>query len=238
MPIRAFLPIIALVLGAVALPAREKEKPAPVRIRAVLHHPLNPVANLFFMDQNGVVVPLELRPQALSQPCLTQPLNGMLVFYDKADIDPENPKASVAASANLPPGLRQAVVVVMPSPAGQTPAYRMLIVDDSEKAFPGGESRLLSLVGVNTAIEAGEHKVVIPPGKWTRLPPVRKVNQFNMAQTNFYYQQGQASVAFAERQLQYIDASRRLFIIHATPGAQQPTVTTIVDTALNTAPAR
>jgi hypothetical protein len=50
-----------------------------------------------------------------------------------------------------------------------------------------------------------------------------------MAQTNFYYQEGEAWVPFTERQLQYLDASRRLFIIHATPGALQPTITTIVD---------
>ncbi len=231
MPIKSFLSLIAFVLGAVALPAQEKEKPVPVRIRAVLHDPLNPVANLFFADHNGAVVPLQLRPQAFSEAFLTMPLDGMLVFYDKANIDPENPLASLAASAKLAPDTRQAMVVVMPSPQGQKPAYRLVVFDDSEKAFPGGESRVLALVSVKTAIEAGEHKVVVQPGKLTRLPPVRKVNDFNMAQTNFYYQHGESSVAFAERQLQYIDASRRLFIIHATPGALQPTVTTIVDTA-------
>ena len=35
--------------------------------------------------------------------------------------------------------------------------------------------------------------------------------------------------AFTERQLQYLDACRRLFIVHATPAAPPPTVTTIVD---------
>ena len=233
MSIRVLFSFVALFLGTFVLPAQEKEMPTPVRIRAVLHDPLNPVANLFFMNQEGAVMPLELRPKALSAPFLTLPSNGMLVLFDKANIDLENPAASLAASAKLPADLRQAIVVIVPAPEGQKPAYRLLVLDDSEKAFPGGEARMLSLVGVNTAVEAGEHKVGIPPGKWTRLPPVRKVNDFNMAQTNFYYQHGEQSVAFAERQLQYIDASRRLFIIHATPGAQQPTVTTIVDTAPN-----
>ena len=68
------------------------------------------------------------------------------------------------------------------------------------------------------------------------MPPVTKVNEFNMAQTNFFYQQGEAWVVFTERQLQYLDASRRLFIIHSTPGALQPTITTIVDTNLKVAP--
>jgi hypothetical protein len=38
-------------------------------------------------------------------------------------------------------------------------------------------------------------------------------------------------VPFTERQLQFLNAYRRLFIVHATPGALQPSVTTIVDTA-------
>jgi len=63
------------------------------------------------------------------------------------------------------------------------------------------------------------------------VPAVSKVNDFNMAQTNFYYQQGGSWVAFTERQLQFLDACRRLFIVHVTPGAITPTVTTIVDIA-------
>lgn len=57
-----------------------------------------------------------------------------------------------------------------------------------------------------------------------------------MAQTNFYHQKGGSWVVFAERQLQYLDACRRLFIIHATPGTLQPTVTTIVDTNTRVTP--
>jgi hypothetical protein len=106
----------------------------------------------------------------------------------------------------------------------------MVLIDDSAKAFPKGEARALPLVGVETAIQAGEHRLPIHPGKITNVPPVRKVNEFNMAQTNFYYKQGETWVPFTERQLQFLDAYRRVFIVHVTPGALQPSVTTIVDT--------
>jgi hypothetical protein len=52
-----------------------------------------------------------------------------------------------------------------------------------------------------------------------------------MAQTDFSFQQSGSSVAFSQRQLQFLDACRRIFIIHATPGSLQPTVTTIADIA-------
>jgi hypothetical protein len=96
---------------------------------------------------------------------------------------------------------------------------------------------VLPFIGIETAIQAGEHRLPVHPGKITTVPPVKKVNEYMMAQTNFYYQQGDAWVPFTERQLQYLDACRRIFIVHATPGALQPTVITIVDTAVSVTPA-
>ena len=226
----ANLAILAVVGLSPAVQAQEKEKPAPVRIRAVLHDPVHPTAQLFYSNEKGAVVPLDFRPKALSRAFLTRPVNGSLVLYDKAAIDPENPAASLAASVKFPSNIKQAIVVVVPAPAGKKPAYRMLLINDSKKAFPVGESRVLPLIGVKTAIQAGEHRLSVNPGKITRVPPVKKVNEYNMAQTNFYYQKGGAWMPFTERQLQYLDAYRRLFIVHATPGAITPTVTTIVDT--------
>lgn len=223
--------IIAMIGLCLAGHAQEKETLVPVQFRAVLHDPIRPAANLFYTDKTGAIVPLNFRPQDLSEALFTVPANGSLVLYDKADVDPENPAASLAASVKLPPNIRRAMVVVLPAPEGKKPAYRMIVIDDSESAFPKGESRVLPLIGVETAVQAGEHKLSIEPGKICRIPPVRKVNAFNMAQTNFHYREGDAWIAFTERQLQYIDACRRLFIIHATPGALVPKVTTIVDTA-------
>jgi hypothetical protein len=224
------------VVFAPSVDAQENEKVAPVRIRAVLHDPIHPAASLFYPDKSGAILPLNFRPQDLTETMWMMPINGSLVLYDKAAIDPKNPSASLAASVKLPPEIKQAMVVVLPAPSGQKPAYRMWVIDDSEKAFPHGESRVLSLVGAEMMIQAGEHKVDVHPGKITRVPFVRKVNDFNMAQTNFYYNQGGSWVTFAERQLQYLEVCRRLFILHVTPGALQPTVTTIVDTNMGGGP--
>jgi hypothetical protein len=158
-----------------------------------------------------------------------RPVNGSLVLYDKAAVDPKNPAASLAASVILPPNLKRALVILVPAPAGEKPAYRMLVIDDSAKAFPAGESRVLPLIGVETAIQAGEHRLPVHPGKITNVPPVTKRDEYNMAQTNFYYKKSDSWEPFTERQLQYLDVCRRIFIVHATPGALQPTVTTIVD---------
>lgn len=211
--------------------AQEKEPSPPVQIRAVLHDPIRPIAELYYPDLEGTVKPLHFRPKSLTTSILMQPVDGTLLLHDTATVDPENPMASVAATIKLPTDLKRAILVVLPSPPDSRSPYRLLLIDDSEKGFPKGESRVLSLIGVPTAVQAGEHKIPLEPGKISRIPSVKKVNDYNMAQTNFYYQRGEAWVPFTERQLQYIDACRRIFIIHATPGALQPTITTIVDTS-------
>ncbi len=222
--------LLTLFVLPAAVQAQQNEAATTVQIRAVLHDPVHPTAALFFTDKTGNVVQLELLPQDLSRPIMTLPVNGSLALYDKADIDPKDPAASLAATCKLPPNTKRGIVVILPSPAGSKPAYRMVLLDDSAKAFPTGESRVLTLLPVEAAIEAGEHKLPVHPGAIARLPPVKKVNEYNMAQTNFYYKQGEAWTVFTERQLQYLDGFRRIFIVHATPGALQPTVTTLVDT--------
>ena len=208
----------------------QQKPPPPVQIRMVLHDPIHPTAELYFPNQKGAIVKLDFRPKALSRPKMMRPVKGSLVLYDRANVDPEKPEASLAASCKIPANIKKAMVVVLPAPAGSKLAYRMILINDSAKAFPEGESRVLPLIGAKTAVQAGEHKLSIRPGKITRMPPVRKVNEYNMAQTNFYYQKSGSWMAFTERQLQYLDAYRRLFIIYATPGALQPSVSTIVDT--------
>lgn len=221
--------ILALIGLPLAGGAQEPQKAPPIQIRAVFHDPVRPVADLYYTAKTGKVEKVNFMPQDLTETLFMQPVNGSLVFYDKAAINPEKPEESLAASVKIPADLKQAICLVLPAPSGDKPAYRILLIDDSEKGFPNGESKAVSLINVETAIQAGEHRLPVRPGKITRVPPVTKVDDFNMAQTNFYYQKDGSWVAFAERQLQFINACRRLFIIHATPGALQPTVTTIVD---------
>ena len=222
--------LLSLLWLPVAAQAQQNETAAPIQIRAVLHDPVHPTADLYCTDHKGAVVKLEFRTKDLTKPLLTMPVNGSLMLYNTVNINPEKPEASLAATCKIPANTKRGVVVVLPSPAGTKPAYRMVFIDDSAKAFPKGESRILTLLPVEAAIEAGEHKLPIHPGVIANLPPVKKVNEYNMAQTNFYYKQGESWTVFTERQLQFLDGFRRIFIVHVTPGALQPTVGTIVDT--------
>ena len=226
----------AFCLLVTPLPA-QAPKDVPVQIRAVLIDTVNPVVDMFVRSAGGQMEKIGLIANNLSEAQMIAPSNGSLVIYKTAAVDPEKPSEGVIGTGKLPANAKRVIVVIVPTRAEGDPTYRLVMIDDSAKGFPKGESRVLSLVPVETALEAGEHKLPIASGKVTNVPAVRKVNDFNMAQTNFYYREGGSWVPFTERQLQYLDEFRRIFLIHVSPGAIQPSVTTILDVVAAPAPA-
>lgn len=212
--------------------AQQDEAAVPIQIRAILHDPLGSSGKLFYSDKNGAIAELELLSLDLSRPVMTSLVNGSLVLYTKATVDPKKPEGNLAASCKIPAGAKRGIAIILPSAAGILPPYRMIFIDDSAKAFPKGESKILTFIPTEAAIEVGEHKLPIHPGAMVRVPPVTKVNGFNMAQTNFYYKQGDAWTVFTERQLQYLDGFRRIFLVYGSPGVPQPIVFSIIDTAI------
>ena len=104
---------LLILLGLPMAGQAQQDPPPPVRIRVVLHDPVHPTAELYFPDQAGAIVKLEFRPKDLSRPKMTRPVNGSLVLYNRANVDPENPEASLAASCRIPSNTKRAIVVVL-----------------------------------------------------------------------------------------------------------------------------
>ena len=134
--------------------------------------------------------------------------------------------------------MKRAVAIIVPAPENVKPAYRMVLIDDSPEAFPKGESRILSLVPLETAIETGEHKLPCKPGAITGVPPVKRLDTYNMAQTNFYYKKNGSWIAFSECRMKYLDEFRQIFIVHGRPGGTAPELTTLIDQIPRPAPAK
>jgi hypothetical protein len=217
--------------------AQPAAAPTLMRFRASLHNPLKPTENFFYADKSGAIIPLKLRMKDLSSPELTQLSNDSIVLYDKLAVDPKKPEASVAAVCKVPAGIKRAVFIILPSPAGVKPPYRMVCIEDSFKGFPGGESRILTLIAGEAAVEAGEHKLAIHPGVITRIPPVKKADDFHMAQIKFLYKVAKNWISVDERQSQFLEGYRRIFILHLPPGSDVPSISTIVDTEVPSAQA-
>jgi len=220
---------LALAVFPVVCIAQPVGESIPVQIRALLHDPTRPTVDLFVADQNSTVVKLNLTPANLSPAQMTAPVNGSVVFYDTASVDLKKPQDHIAGTIKLPPNTRKAIIILMPTEPGGM-RFRSLLIDETGNSFPNGESRVLSLVPVETAIEVGEHKLPLASGKITPVPAVKKVNEYHMAQMNFHYKENNNWVTFTERQVQFLDNFRRIFIIFVPPGGNQPFINTVVDT--------
>lgn len=214
--------ITFLTVSALSVTALFSQETRPLEIRAFFHDPVRPVTALRIKDKSGALVPLDLRIEGLSDPCQAILTDNELVVLSS--------DGSIAARGKVPATLKHAAVIIVPAGAAdEVPPYRLIAFDDSPSAFPWGTSQVVSLLGVETAVQAGEHRLALPGGKIVPVPEVRKVDEFNMAQTNFYYRDGSHWIPFTERRLQFVGDSRRIFIVHATAGSQQPFVATLTD---------
>ncbi len=231
MIIRILISAITTLGLSPAVHAQNDPNAAPIQIRAVLHDPAHPVMDLFIQDPSGSAVKLDLKRANLSPAQMTRPVDGRILFYNSGAVDPKKPMENLAATLKVPPGLNRVIVILIPNPPDSKFALHTVLIDDTAKGFPKGESRILSMIPVEVGIQAGEHRLRAEPGRVTRIPAVEKRNEFNIAQTSFYYKKDDSWVVFTERQVQYLDKFRRIFLVSVPPGGGHPYITTIVDTA-------
>lgn len=217
--VAAFLGLAALALG----------QESTLQIRAVLQDSANPDPKFYVGKMGNQLLPLKLAEEGLTEPQKVETENGSLSLFSSATVDKSSAIASLAATVKIPDGPARLIVIIVPAAPGATPPYRMVVIDDDPKSFPWGESKAINLTPVDFAMEVGDQKVLLPGGKITPVPKVSKIDEYNRAQTNFYYKQGNQWVVAAERQMQYVNTLRRVFLIYKTPDALAPDVRTLVD---------
>ena len=217
---------LALLAGLVTLASGQD---TAVQIRAVLQDSANPDAKFFVGKAAEALLPLKLAEEGLTESQRVSTENGSLNLFTSATIDKANPLASLAATVKIPAGLSRLILIIVPAAKGATPAYRMMALDDNPTSFPWGESKAINLTPVDFALEVGDQKVLLPGGKITAVPKVTKLDEYNRAQTNFYYKQEDQWVVASERQMQFVGSLRRVFLIYKAPDALAPDVRTLVD---------
>jgi len=231
-------PLVAILLSLSAHAEDGKPSSAPLAIRSFVLDPTHAVAALYLQDAKGEMVKLNVASMELGQVQQTVPVNGSLVLFNTATVDWKNPESAVAASVAVPQTMRRAIVIIMPAPANSKPACRMVLIDDSLEAFAKGSSVILSLAPLETAIEVGEYKLPCKPGAFTKVAAVKKIDHYNMAQTNFYYRKNGAWIVFSECKMKYLDVFRQLFIVYMRPGGTAPSLTTLIDQVPQPLPAK
>jgi hypothetical protein len=203
-------------------------------IRAVLHDPLKPQAELYVPLKEGALERLNLALEGLTEPQEVALTDGTLQLFSSLTIDPQKPLENLAATVKVADSLTRAIVIIIPSDKESPTPYRMVVLNDDPSAFPKGETRVLNMAALPLAMKAGEHAVKLPTAKISTLPVVKKLDDMNRAPTEFYRPGDAANewVLFAERPMQFSLNARNLIVIYQMAGLKEPRMRTLVDTTL------
>jgi hypothetical protein len=230
---RLFACLLSLALCLTAA-AQQPPADSKLRLRAVLHDPLNPHAELYVRDATGALVRLYLALEGLTEAQNVSLPDGSLQLFSSATIDPAKPLEHLAATVAVPADVKRAIVLVFPAGGDAKPPYRMMVISDGAAAFPKAESRVVNLTRLQMAMKAGEHSVKLPASSVSKVPKVAKLNSLNQAQTEFY-RKGKGEnewLLLAERPMQFTDGLRNIILIYQMPNVEAPQLRTLVDTDL------
>jgi hypothetical protein len=224
-------PLLRLLLAAclTGMAAAQAPTAARLRVRTLLHDPLNPYAEFYLAGTKGGLERMNLSLEGIGVPQDVTLQGGTLRLFSSATVDSANPLANLAASTTVPAGLKRAIVLIVPAGANAKPPYKLMLLDDSASAFPWGESRAVNLTALPLAVAAGEHRIQAKPATVTPIPKVTRVNDLNQAHTRFYQQDGSQWVLLSERPTQFTDQVRNLFLLFTMPGVPDVQVRTLID---------
>lgn len=220
--------LLAALLPLVA--SAQQPEATKIRLRAVLHDPLKPYAEMYFQGVAGGMERLNLAVEGLTEAQTVAVQKGTLRLFSSAKVDPAKPLANLAATVTVPAEIKRAIVFILPAAADAKPPYQLMVLNDSFAAFAKGESRVINMTRLPLAVKAGEHAVEVPAGKITKIPPVTKVNDLNQAQTTFYRKLETEWSLLSERPTQYTPEVRNIFLMFVMPNVEEPQIRTIIDT--------
>ena len=170
------LPVTAQQTPPAAPPAAPAET-AGLRVRALSFQLDSPPADVYAHDAagDGSVPGVKLDVKSyLNHEFSGLPIKGdSLVFTKTADPAGIKDSANIVAKTRLPGGFRSGIFMFLPGTgkAGD-PAFRVLVIEDTKKAFPPGSLKILNLSPLPVSImleketfnfKSGETKVIEDP---------------------------------------------------------------------------
>lgn len=182
------LPFILLWLASACMLTAQPASPAPLplHLRLLAFQPGQATDQAFLHDPaapptaGGIKAPVKSYLNHEFTPVIAT--SPKLILTKSADRASLTQTDQWLAEITLPGGLRSAVLVCLPEPAGAKYPYRVLVIDDSKKTFPPGSFRVTNLSPSQVRIELEKRPWVIKPGATEMIidPPVRHGNLSGM----------------------------------------------------------
>lgn len=207
------------------LPARAEEA-RTVTFRAMCYQHMDEVTEVDLSAPSGegkTRIPL---PTSGFTPDFKASFTGGLVRFTRDEVDPASGKTGpkVVAEGKLASGDRQ-VFILLPSP-GKNLVYRVHAMNDDEKSFPMGATRVMNLAALKIRLNlAGADLPAIPPGDVVVYPPVKKVDEWGMFTARIDFDNGKGGwIPAATQSWKTSDRKRDLVITMIDPKTRQPSI--------------
>ena len=130
----------------------------------------NPASILVGSD----VVEVILNQRQVGRP-IQIPKDGMIRFIEQGEVDPatNKPKITVLGKAVIPEKIRNALVILSPTPEKEAPLIYRTSVQDLGR-FQGGNIMYLNLTNTKVAVTIGDERLIVDPARrQIHVPPKR-----------------------------------------------------------------
>jgi hypothetical protein len=182
-----------------------------------------PPPPLVHLAADGAVVPCAVPANTLSPEIVCTLKDRALHFLAAEGRKP-------AATANIPAGLKRAILVfVAADPKAAGLPWRVFVVEDSPKNFPEGGAFVANFHRQDIRFVIGENKTLLKPGGSHGFPRPEKRDDFNMAPLVFQFQQKDDWTTASESMLRFAPGIRYLIFAYVDPASGRPRISTYQD---------
>lgn len=139
-------------------------------------------------------------------------------YHSRPSIDPLDPKPSIGASVQLPPGSGEVLLLFFTEDFDRR-TYRVIPISASSRDFPVNSARIFNLSAVPVAYELEGHRGQVQRNASTSLN-LNVSEPFQRLRLAQYDEEGERWRPFFDRYLQIIDGYRSTFLILPRPGSE------------------
>lgn len=212
------LPLVALTYSAVAQEAR------PVKCR-FLGFRGSGDSSLLAVSDGGVEVSCPLPATELSPPVVCHAKANTISFVSPGDRKP-------AATATIPAGSANAILVFVAGGGdAKSPAWRVMVIDDSPMNFPDGGTYVANFYNKDIRFIIGEHKGMLRAAGSHGYAMPKKLDDFNMAPVMFELLQDDKWRTASESTLRFLPGMRYLIFAYVDPLTGRARINTCQDLA-------
>jgi hypothetical protein len=141
--------------------------------------------------------------------------------------DPAAPDKSLA-TVTIPP-TTPSVIVVFTASSATTPAWQVLVIDDSPAKFPDGGVYVGNFQPQEIRFNIGEHKLMLKTGSIHAVAKPTQVDSFNMAPIKFEFRKDDQWRTASESTQRFTEGLRYLMFCYLDPQSGRPRVATFQD---------